>query len=150
MGKAAGRGAEGRAQQAAAERQLREGVRPVVTTSPQQIHDARQGLQYREGDLHVAVASSGMSSLIDALRGIRNGEPGTAKTGIVETTSVVARYPDLSPGKRVVWYDVPGAGTLSVPDWVYFTDQACSSSTARDCVAQPASSGVAPAACLPD
>ncbi|EPS93596.1 hypothetical protein FOMPIDRAFT_8235, partial [Fomitopsis schrenkii] len=78
------------------------------------------------GYLHVAiagVAGSGKSSLLNALRGIRNGEPGAASTGVVETTSVVARYPDPSPGKRIVWYDVPGAGTLSIPDWVYFTDQ---------------------------
>lgn len=118
--------AEARAQQEAAERQLREGAQPVITPSLQQIRDAKQRFQCQEGYLHVAIAGiagSGKSSLVNALRGIRNGEPGAAATGVVETTSVATRYPDPNPGKRTVWYDIPGAGTLSIPDWVYFTDQ---------------------------
>jgi len=118
--------AEARAQQEEAERQLREGAQPVVVPTPQQIRDAKQRLQYQEGYLHVAIAGiagSGKSSLINALRGRRNGEPGAAETGIVECTSVIARYPDSDPSKRIAWYDVPGAGTLSIPDWEYFTDQ---------------------------
>lgn len=118
--------AEARAQQEAAEKQLRKGARPVIIPSLQQIQEAKERFQYQEGYLHVGVAGiagSGKSSLVNALRGIRNGEPGAAETGIVETTSVAARYPDPKPGKRIVWYDVPGAGTLSIPDWIYFADQ---------------------------
>ncbi|KAH9832882.1 P-loop containing nucleoside triphosphate hydrolase protein [Rhodofomes roseus] len=118
--------AEARAQQEEAERQLRAGAQPVVVPTLQQIREAKQRLQYQEGYVHIAVAGiagSGKSSLINALRGIRNGEAGSAETGIVETTSVIARYPDPNPNKRVVWYDVPGAGTLSIPDWEYFTNQ---------------------------
>ena len=118
--------AEALAQQEAAEKQLREGARPVVIPSLQQIHDAKERFQYQEGYLHVGVAGiagSGKSSLVNALRGIRNGEPGAAETGVVETTSVAARYPDPNPSKRIVWYDIPGAGTLSIPDWIYFADQ---------------------------
>ncbi|KZT69851.1 hypothetical protein DAEQUDRAFT_811129 [Daedalea quercina L-15889] len=118
--------AEARAQQEEAERQLRAGAQPVIVPSLQQIREAKQRFQYQDGYLHVAVggiAGSGKSSLINALRGLRNGDPGAAQTGIVETTSDIARYPDPDPNKRIVWYDVPGAGTLSIPDWVYFTDQ---------------------------
>lgn len=118
--------AEARAQQEEAERQLRAGAQPVVVPALEQIREAKQRLQYQDGYLHVAVAGiagSGKSSLINALRGIRNGEPGAAPAGVVETTTVVARYPDVDPTKHTVWYDVPGAGTLSIPDWVYFADQ---------------------------
>ncbi|KAG0695005.1 hypothetical protein DFH29DRAFT_1031781 [Suillus ampliporus] len=34
----------------------------------------------------------------------------------------VTRYPDPSPNSRVIWYDVPGAGTPNVPEWQYFND----------------------------
>ena len=115
-----------RAEQEAAEKQLRDGARPVVIPCLQQIREAKERLQYQEGYLHIAIAGiagSGKSSLVNALRGIRNGEPGAAKSGIVETTSVTTRYPDPDPSKRIIWYDVPGAGTLSIPDWIYFADQ---------------------------
>ncbi|TFY57755.1 hypothetical protein EVJ58_g6835 [Rhodofomes roseus] len=118
--------AEARAQQETAERLLREGARPVVVPSVEQFREAKQRLEYQEGYTHIAVtgvAGSGKSSLINALRGLNNGERSAAPTGIVETTSTIAHYPDPDPKKRVVWYDVPGAGTLTVPDWVYFTDQ---------------------------
>jgi len=118
--------AQAQAEQEVAERLLREGARPVVVPTVQQFRDAKRRLQYQEGYAHIAitgVAGSGKSSLINALRGLNNGELGAAPTGIVETTSTIVRYPDPDPKKRVVWYDVPGAGTLAVPDWVYFTDQ---------------------------
>ncbi|KZT69882.1 P-loop containing nucleoside triphosphate hydrolase protein [Daedalea quercina L-15889] len=117
---------EARAEQKEAERMLREGAHPVVVPTNEQFLEAKRRLQYQEGYAHVAVtgvAGSGKSSLINALRGLSNGAPGAAPTGIMETTKAITRYPDPGSGKRVVWYDVPGAGTLTVPDWVYFTDQ---------------------------
>jgi hypothetical protein len=48
-----------------------------------------------------------------------------AKVGVPECTSKVTRYPDPGnelPYSRFVWYDIPGAGTINVPDWQYFND----------------------------
>ncbi|EPS93844.1 hypothetical protein FOMPIDRAFT_59929 [Fomitopsis schrenkii] len=85
----------------------------------------RRRLQYEPGLFHFAVSGmsgSGKSSLVNAFRGLRNTSKRAAPVGVVETTSKVVRYPD-TPGNPYVWYDVPGAGTLSIPDWQYFTDQ---------------------------
>ncbi|KAI6030362.1 immunity-related GTPases-like protein [Pisolithus marmoratus] len=87
---------------------------------------AKRRVQYQEGFFHFAVtgtAGSGKSSLINAFRGLRNRETAAAATGVTETTLTLQRYPDPDPQQPVVWYDVPGAGTLSVPDWQYFNTQ---------------------------
>ncbi|PCH37656.1 nucleoside triphosphate hydrolase protein [Wolfiporia cocos MD-104 SS10] len=118
--------AEAEAAREEAERDLREGKRPVVIPTPEEIAEVKRRLQYTEGMFHFAVAGvsgSGKSSLINALRGMRNKDGGAAPTGVTETTSVVTRYPDLDPRNPFVWYDVPGAGTLGIPDWVYFNAQ---------------------------
>ncbi|EPS98978.1 hypothetical protein FOMPIDRAFT_159477, partial [Fomitopsis schrenkii] len=109
-----------------AEKNLREGIRPIVIPTQAQFHATKLRLGYKKGFIHFAVAGiagSGKSSLINAFRGLRNKDRGAAPTGIVETTSVITRYPDSDPANPFVWYDVPGAGTLSIPDWQYFTDQ---------------------------
>ncbi|KAI6140683.1 P-loop containing nucleoside triphosphate hydrolase protein [Pisolithus tinctorius] len=69
------------------------------------------------------VAGTGKSSLINALRGLRNKDQGAAGAGVVETTSTIGRYPDPNSDNPFVWYDIPGAGTLSQPDWLYFNNQ---------------------------
>ncbi|KAF9030473.1 hypothetical protein BDZ89DRAFT_1132390 [Hymenopellis radicata] len=48
---------------------------------------------------------------------------GAAQTGIVETTKEVASYADPDSSKPIIWFDVPGAGTLTVSDWDYFNRQ---------------------------
>ncbi|EPS92829.1 hypothetical protein FOMPIDRAFT_1137263 [Fomitopsis schrenkii] len=109
-----------------AERNLREGIRPIVVPTQAQHEATKRRLGYCQGFFHFGVADisgSGKSSLINALRGLRNKDEGAAPTGVVETTSEVMRYPDPSTDMPYVWYDVPGAGTLSIPDWQYFTDQ---------------------------
>jgi len=109
-----------------AEKDLREGIRPIIIPTMAQFRATKARLQYKEGLFHFAVAGiagGGKSSLINAFRGLRNKDRGAAPTGIVETTSVITRYPDSNPANPFVWYDVPGAGTLSIPDWQYFTDQ---------------------------
>jgi hypothetical protein len=76
--------------------------------------------------LHFAiagVAGSGKSSLINAVRCLRNNKTGAAPTGVVETTAVTTRYPSHDPAHPIVWYDIPGAGTLDIPDWEYFNTQ---------------------------
>ncbi|EPS98975.1 hypothetical protein FOMPIDRAFT_1096809, partial [Fomitopsis schrenkii] len=118
--------ADARAAREEAEKNLREGIRPIVIPTQAQFRATKLRLQYRKDLFHFAIAGiagSGKSSLINAFRGLRNKDRGAAPTGIVETTSVVARYPDPNPANPFVWYDVPGAGTLSIPDWQYFTDQ---------------------------
>ncbi|KAH7903688.1 hypothetical protein BJ138DRAFT_1120138, partial [Hygrophoropsis aurantiaca] len=106
-----------------AERQLKHGIQPVVMPSAAEITAAKQRVQYTQGFVHIAIAGiagSGKSSLINAIRGLRNKDAGAALTGVTETTLVAGRFPDPDPAKRVVWYDIPGAGTLQIPDWQYF------------------------------
>ncbi|KAF9226902.1 P-loop containing nucleoside triphosphate hydrolase protein [Gyrodon lividus] len=109
-----------------AERQLKEGIQPVVTPSPGELAAAKKKVQYKEGLFHFAVAGvagSGKSSLINAFRGLRNKDSGAAATGVTETTLLLTRYPDANPEYPFVWYDIPGAGTLKIPDWQYFNLQ---------------------------
>ncbi|KAI6097562.1 hypothetical protein F5141DRAFT_1067216 [Pisolithus sp. B1] len=92
------------------EKQWREGIQPVVTPNLVEREIAKMRMQYQEGLFHFAVvgiAGSGKSSLINAFRGLRNRETGSAATGVAETTRVFNRYPDLDPRQPVVWYDIP-------------------------------------------
>ncbi|KAL4066144.1 interferon-inducible GTPase-domain-containing protein [Scleroderma yunnanense] len=108
------------------ERQWKNGIQPVVTPTMEQLEETKRNIQYKEGMFHFAiagVAGSGKSSLINALRGLRNrqSDRGAAATGVTETTLIVGRYPD--PKHPFVWYDIPGAGTQKIPDWQYFNEQ---------------------------
>ncbi|OSX65666.1 hypothetical protein POSPLADRAFT_1135019 [Postia placenta MAD-698-R-SB12] len=110
-----------------AERQLKDGIQPIILPTREQLEETKRRLQYQEGLYHFAVtgvAGAGKSSLINAFRGLRNGSksPFVAPTGVVETMRGITRYPDPNED-FFVWYDVPGAGTLEVPDWTYFNDQ---------------------------
>ncbi|EPS93039.1 hypothetical protein FOMPIDRAFT_15577, partial [Fomitopsis schrenkii] len=105
--------------------QLREGIYPAACPTAEEIMATRERLGYREGLFHCAVAGiggCGKSSLVNALRGLRNSDTGAAATGTAEVTDSVARFLDPSPGRRVVWYDVPGAGRQAVPDRQYLTE----------------------------
>lgn len=107
-----------------AEECLRNGVRPIVLPAAEEVTEAKAKIQYQEGLFHFAVAGnagSGKSSLINALRGLGNSHNAAARTGVVETTTTIGRYPDLN--HPFVWYDIPGAGTLTQPDWLYFNNQ---------------------------
>ncbi|KAF8139016.1 P-loop containing nucleoside triphosphate hydrolase protein [Boletus edulis] len=94
---------------------------------------AKEKIQYKDGEFHFAVADvvgSGKSSLINALCGMSNQDPNAAPTGIVETTLEVGRYTNPSHADHFAWYDVPGSGTLKIPDWQYFNSQGLTSSIA--------------------
>lgn len=109
-----------------AERKLKEGIQPVVTPTPEEVKAAKRKVQYREDLFHFAVAGvagGGKSSLINAFRGLRNKDIGSAATGVTETTLAMARYASASEEYPYVWYDIPGAGTLKIPDWQYFNAQ---------------------------
>ncbi|KAI6146153.1 interferon-inducible GTPase-domain-containing protein [Pisolithus tinctorius] len=123
--------AQAEAQKAAAakeeaEKRWKAGIQPVVTPSPEELEKAKRRIQYQEGVFHFAiagVAGSGKSSLINAFRGLRNRDADAAATGVTETTLTMTRYPDPNPQHPFVWFDIPGAGTLKVPDWQYFNAQ---------------------------
>lgn len=98
----------------------------VSIPSEEEIQSAKHRVQYQEGLFHFAatgVSGAGKSSLINAFRGLRNRDEGAAPTGVIETTANIARFPDPNPKNPFVWYDVPGSGTLNIPDWQYFTAQ---------------------------
>ncbi|KDQ50089.1 hypothetical protein JAAARDRAFT_186517 [Jaapia argillacea MUCL 33604] len=115
------------AQQKALENlQWMRGDRPVVWPTLEEIESAKIRFDYTEGKFHFAIAGlagSGKSSLINAFRGLTNNDPRAANTGIVETTLYVTGYPDPDPKNPFIWYDIPGAGTLEIPDWQYFNAQ---------------------------
>ncbi|KAI6011312.1 interferon-inducible GTPase-domain-containing protein [Pisolithus marmoratus] len=114
------------AAQREAEERLRNGIQPVILPTHEEVEAAKARVAYQEGIFHFAVAGvagAGKSSLINALRGVRNNERGAAGVGVVETTSTTGRYPYPNSDNPFVWYDIPGAGTLSQPDWLYFNNQ---------------------------
>ncbi|KAI6167902.1 interferon-inducible GTPase-domain-containing protein [Pisolithus thermaeus] len=112
--------------QAVTAERLRKGVQPVVIPSASELATAKERVQYKDGLFHFAIAGvsgSGKSSLINAFRGLRNGDLGAAPTGVIETTSQIDRYPDPNPRLPFVWYDIPRAGTFAQSDWQYFNSQ---------------------------
>ncbi|KAK0505336.1 interferon-inducible GTPase-domain-containing protein [Armillaria luteobubalina] len=107
------------------EAKWRRGVRPIELPSKEQFEAIKQRY-YTEGKSHVAItgiSGTGKSSLINAFRGVWDGEGGAASTDYVESTSVVTSYPDRNTAKPFIWFDVPGSGTLACSDWTYFNDQ---------------------------
>ncbi|KAF8451709.1 interferon-inducible GTPase-domain-containing protein [Kalaharituber pfeilii] len=100
------------------------GISPKVWPTEEEWIRARKRLVDARDRFHCAVAGvsgSGKSSLINALRGVNNRHPTAADVGITECTLDISAYPDSNT--RWVWYDVPGAGTLSVPGPQYFNAQ---------------------------
>lgn len=85
--------------------------------------------QYDKKNFHFAIvgrAGSGKSSLINAFRNLKNKSPGAAPTGTKETTLHIKRYKDPGdqpPRQWMVWFDIPGAGTLRIPSHDYFLKQ---------------------------
>ena len=119
--------AEEKAQQAL--HNLKHGIKPIVWPTAEEVASAKNMSDYREDRLHFAVcggSGSGKSSLINALRGLRNKDEGLAEVDVVECTAAMQRYPDLRermPYSRIVWYDIPGAGTIKNTSWQYFNEQ---------------------------
>ncbi|KAF8806006.1 P-loop containing nucleoside triphosphate hydrolase protein [Phlegmacium glaucopus] len=108
---------------------LSNGIQPEVWPTEEEFQSAKTRIQYDPEKLHFAVcgsSGSGKSSLINAFRGLKNFDAGATSTGVNETTISITRYPDPHdelPRSRFIWFDVPGAGTLSVPGWQYFNEQ---------------------------
>ncbi|XP_078394172.1 interferon-inducible GTPase 5-like [Cetorhinus maximus] len=55
-------------------------------------------------------AGAGKSSLVNALRGLSDDQPGAAASGVTETTMRPARYPHPTITNLQIW-DLPGLGT---------------------------------------
>ena len=108
---------------------LEKGIQLEVLPTDEEFQLAKNRIQYDPQKLHFGVcgsSGSGKSSLVNALRGLKSNSPHAASTGVVETTAVITRYPDSRneiPYKRLVWFDCPGAGTLTIPGWQYFNQQ---------------------------
>jgi hypothetical protein len=64
----------------------------------------------------------GKSSLINALHSLRIMDHNAPPIGVVETTMTIGRYPDPNHD-FLIWYDIPGAGTLTMPTWECFKNQ---------------------------
>lgn len=114
---------------AAAVRMFSSGFSPVLWPTAKEIEQAERRLEPREGHFHIAIAGNsgtGKSSLINAIRGVKNNDKiHAASVGVTETTTGVGRYPDPTvsgPRSRFVWYDIPGAGTLLKPGPKYFNE----------------------------
>ncbi|KIK66091.1 hypothetical protein GYMLUDRAFT_38574 [Collybiopsis luxurians FD-317 M1] len=108
-----------------AQEKQRRSVRPMTSPSEKQIDALRRVRQFRDGAFHIGVADltgAGKSSLINALMGVLNGTPKAAPTGI-QSTKIVGRYVDVKRDYAHIWYDIPGAGTLTAPSSNYFYDQ---------------------------
>ncbi|XP_078062606.1 uncharacterized protein LOC144488408 [Mustelus asterias] len=63
--------------------------------------------------VHIGVtgeAGAGKSSLVNAIRGVADDQPGAAATGVTETTMRAASYPHPSLNQLLIW-DLPGLGT---------------------------------------
>ncbi|KAK0225345.1 interferon-inducible GTPase-domain-containing protein [Armillaria fumosa] len=107
------------------EAKWKKGIRPVEWPTQEQYEKFKQQY-YKEGKFHLAIAGisgTGKSSLINAFRGIWDGDEQAAQTDVVESTSIVTAYPDPNSSNPFIWFDVPGSGTLSCSDWTYFNNQ---------------------------
>jgi len=100
---------------------------PIATKSREQmIQEAR--LKLGVDVLHhynfgiVGTAGSGKSSLINAFRGLHDTDPRAAKVDEVECTAFVSSYPHPNYSHIVFW-DLPGAGTVKHPSTTYFEDK---------------------------
>lgn len=103
------------------------GIQPEVWPTEEEFSSAFARIEHNPEKVHLAVCGSsgaGKSSLLNAFRGLANHNEGAAPAGPVETTRVINRYPDArAEFSRLVWFDVPGAGTLDIPGWQYFNRQ---------------------------
>ena len=103
---------------------LRKNLFPPPTHLTAELLAMRVRLSYGDGLFHCAIAGfggCGKSSLVNALRGLRNGDKGAAATGTTEASNLVARFPDPGSKGRLVWYDIPGAGMQAASNSQYLT-----------------------------
>ncbi|EED78939.1 predicted protein [Postia placenta Mad-698-R] len=107
--------AEAKARAEKAQKALREGIKPVIMPTREEYEATKERLEYKQGFFRFAVAGTEGSSKLSLIS--------VAKTGVTETTSIVTRYVDPNEANPFVWSDIPGAGTLSMPEREYFIEQ---------------------------
>lgn len=94
--------------------------------TPTEMRRAMKRLGYSGHCVNIAIAGSsgsGKSSLLNALRGLRNVDEGAAKAGNIETTMEITKYVTTIQGLGVALYDIPGAGTANFNRHGYFKEQ---------------------------
>ncbi|XP_060591131.1 interferon-gamma-inducible GTPase 10-like [Ruditapes philippinarum] len=76
----------------------------------------KEGLnKWRETELHIAVAGksgAGKSTFINAIRGLKTGEKGSADTDVEECTITAQSYTHPK-NEKIVFWDLPGIGTYT-------------------------------------
>ena len=74
--------------------------------------------RWKDVEINIGVTGDsgvGKSSFINAIRGLKDDDEGTAKTGVTETTTEAAVYSHPTNDKIKFW-DLPGIGTPNYPD----------------------------------
>ncbi|KAH9261272.1 hypothetical protein BASA81_000976 [Batrachochytrium salamandrivorans] len=99
---------------------------PVVQkTREQLVQEARSSLPgFDPSKRNVAIcgcSGTGKSTMVNALQGIRDGDPGAAKVDEVECTADITSYP--SGNTNLVVWDLPGCGTDRHPFEGYFENK---------------------------
>jgi putative ribosome biogenesis GTPase RsgA len=108
---------------------LEKGVQPIVWPTEEEFQSAKNRIQYDSEKLQFGIcgdSGSGKSSLVNAIRGVKDSSREAAPTGEKQTTMDITRYTGPRqelPYSRLVWFDCPGAGTLEFPGWQYFNRQ---------------------------
>ena len=98
----------------------------MVLPIEEELNLAQSRIECNSNKVHLAICGSsggGKSSLINAFRGFANQ---AAPAEVVETTIAIDRYPGTRtefPHSHFFWFDVPGAGTLDIPNWQNFNNQ---------------------------
>lgn len=106
-----------------------EKISQILLPSLEELQSSMEKIQYSVEYFAFAVtgaSGTGKSSLINIFLNLPDTHKDAARTGLVETTSTLGRYPDpsdQSPYKWNVWYDVPGAGTTDIPWPHYFIEE---------------------------
>ncbi|KAG4282310.1 hypothetical protein FPRO06_08983 [Fusarium proliferatum] len=101
----------------------RSGEDSVLPTDPDDIRRERSEIGLDPDRRYVAIcgtAGAGKSSVINALRGIRNSDQGAARAGTSETTINRWIYEAEASFDRLLLVDFPGAGTQRVPSSRYY------------------------------
>ncbi len=98
------------------------GIEPDREITEQEIRNAKLAVGYVANQMNIPVVgrqNEGKSSLINALKGLRPGDPGRAAVGESETTKVPTAFRDERHA-GVVWHDIPGGGTSNFSAWGYY------------------------------